>query len=129
VLVGEGEQAASPLNDLTAVAASDPVDQLAVKVRGPIQRHRAGELGPPAMLAPKRPPPPGHHPDHRIGLTGHPKVAAGQVPGEIPRLLQGIQPASAVALRGGTAGCRARRPLRVHRVASQLASELPGPQT
>jgi hypothetical protein len=35
-LVSEGEQLASPLDDLAAVAAGDPVDQLAVKVRRPI---------------------------------------------------------------------------------------------
>ena len=129
VLVGDGEQAASSLDDLAAVPTSDSVYLLAVKVRGPVQRHRPGELGPPAVLAPKRPPPPGHHPNHRIGLTGHPKVPGWQIPGEVPRLLQSIQPAGAVALGGGQPGCRARRPLRVQRLASQLASELPGAQT
>jgi len=69
VLVGDGEQAASSLDDLAAVPTSDSVYLLAVKVRGPVQGHRPGELCPPAMLAPKGPPPPGHHPNHRIGLT------------------------------------------------------------
>src|SRR4029453_17792989 len=34
---------------------------------------------------------------------GHPKVPGWQIPGEVPRLLQGIQPTGAVALGGGTA--------------------------
>jgi hypothetical protein len=37
VLVGDGEQAASPLDDLAAVPTSDSVYLLAVKVRGPVQ--------------------------------------------------------------------------------------------
>jgi hypothetical protein len=54
------------------------------------------------VLAPKGPAPSGHHPDDRVGLAGHPKVPGWQVPGEVPRLLQGVQPAGAVALGGGT---------------------------
>jgi hypothetical protein len=103
VLVGDGEQVASPLNDLAAVPTSDPL-HLLVEVRGAIQRHRPGELRPPAVLAPKRPTPPGHHPDHRVGLVGHPKVPGWQVPGEVPRLLQGIQPAATVALGAARSG-------------------------
>src|SRR4029450_2343877 len=56
------------------------------------------------MLAQKDPPPSSRHPDHRVGRAGHPKVPAWQVPGEVPGLLQGIQPAGAVAL----GGCKVR---------------------
>jgi hypothetical protein len=103
VLLGDGEQHASPLDDLAAVPAGNPVHPL-VKVRGAVEGHRPGELRAPAMLAPKGPPPPGRHPDHRIGLVGDPKVPAWQLPGEVPRLVQGIQPAGAVTLRCGKAG-------------------------
>ena len=107
----------------------DTVYQLAVEVRGPIQGQRLGELCPPAVLAPKGPAPSGPQPDDRVGLAGHPKVAARQVPGKVPRLLQGVQPAGAVALGGGTARVTGAPALRVQRLASQLASELSGAQT
>jgi hypothetical protein len=127
VLIGDGEQVASSLDDLAAVPTSDPVHPL-TKVRGPVQRHRPGELHPPAMLAPKGPPPPGHHPDHHVGLLVIPKVPAWQIPGEVPRLGQGIQPAPTVALRGGQAGVTGAPAPEGQRVASQLASETPGTQ-
>jgi hypothetical protein len=129
VLLSYGEQLASPLNDLAAVPSSDLVHPLAVAVRRPVQRHRPGELHPPPMLAAKRPPPPGHHPDHRIGLVGDPKVPAWQGPGEVPRLLQRIQPAPTVTLRGCQARMTGAPTLRVQRLAAQLASETPGAQT
>src|SRR5215218_3756605 len=61
VLLSDGEQLASPLDDLAAVPTGDPVHPL-VEVRGPVERHRLGELRAPAMLAAKGAPPPGHHP-------------------------------------------------------------------
>src|SRR5215217_1702136 len=102
-LVSQGEQAASPLDDLAAVPTSDPLHLLAIKVRGPIQRHRPGVLRAPPLLPAKGPPPPGHHPDHHIRLVGNPIHTERQVAGEIPGLLQGIQPAAAAALGSGKA--------------------------
>src|SRR5918994_3673040 len=103
-LVSQGEQAASALDDLAAIPMSDPLHLLAIKVRGPIQRHRPGKLRAPPMLPAKGPPPAGHHPDHHIRLVGSPIHTERQVAGEIPRLLQGIQPAAAAALGGWKVG-------------------------
>src|SRR5215217_551457 len=102
-LVSQGEQVASALHDLAAVPTSDPLHLLAIKVRGPIQRHRPGELRAPPMPPAKGPPPPGHHPDHHLRLVGSPIHTEWQVAGEIPGLLQGIQPAAAAALGSGKA--------------------------
>src|SRR6266545_2955087 len=64
--VADSEQVPSCLDDLAAVPTSDPVHPLA-NVRGPIQRHRPGELRTPAMPAPKGPPPPRPPPHPRGG--------------------------------------------------------------
>src|SRR4029453_4492678 len=85
-LVSQGEQLASPLHDLAAVATSDPLHLLAIKVRGPVQGHRPGERPPPAKLAPKGPAPSGPPSDHRIRLVGHPIHTEWQIAGEIPGL-------------------------------------------
>jgi hypothetical protein len=58
VLLGDGKQVASPLDDLAVVTVGDPIHPLAIKMRRPAQRHRPGELHPPAMLASKGPPRP-----------------------------------------------------------------------
>ena len=79
MLVGDGEQAASLLDDLAAVPAGDPVHPFH-EVRGPVQRHRLGELCPPAMLARKARPYPATTPITALASLDTPECRLGRYP-------------------------------------------------
>ena len=127
VLVGDGEQVASPLHDLAAVSSSDPVHPL-VQVRGPVERHRPGELRAshacrerPAPIRPPRRSPrwPGWTPQSAClaGTRRSPRAPAGRTVRRRSRAGGAARP-----------GWQARRPLRVQRLAEQFAWETPGAQ-